>query len=189
MGMDKGGLTEHFRRVVRACLGLSGEPGDPPQIDRLALYRAEVKAAASDGQHLDLQPSDPRVPGHQNVPVRMGLPGAVAVVQPGAVVLLGWEGGDPGRPYCVPSWESGAVVQKLVANAQQLFLGSESGAEGILTRKDGQVLYAAINAAVPTPQDGGAALKAAILSALGAAGWGGGTGDGHLGSSTIRASR
>jgi hypothetical protein len=134
--MDKGGLTDHFRRAVRACLGLSGEPGDPPLIDRLALYRAEVKAASSDGQRLDVQPSDPRVPGEQNVSVRVGLPGAVAVVQPGAVVLLGWERGDPGRPYCVPSWESGAIVQKLVVNAQQLFLGAESGAEALVRKSE-----------------------------------------------------
>jgi hypothetical protein len=128
-------MFDQIRRTVRLALGL--DPTDVlPVIDRLAFYRAEVKAAASDGSTVDVQPEDSRVKGHQGVPVRVGIPGAVAVVQPGAIVLLGWERGDPAKPYAVPAWESGATVTKLILNAQMVYLGAESGAEALVKKSE-----------------------------------------------------
>jgi hypothetical protein len=118
-------VVDRLRAVVRSIV--------TPMIDRLALYRAEVKAASSDGKTLDVDPEDSRISGIQGVPIRVGIPGAVAVVQPGAVVLIGWERGDPSRPYAVPSWESGASVTKLVVNATELYLGTETGAKKLAT--------------------------------------------------------
>lgn len=111
-----------LRSFVRACVGLPDNAGMSPVIDRLAFYRAQVVSASSDGKTLDVQPEDKRVSPHQQVPIRVGIPGAVAVVTPGAVVMLGWDGGNPKLPYCVPHWESGATVTKLTLNAQALEL-------------------------------------------------------------------
>jgi hypothetical protein len=105
-----GGVNQ-FLRAVLASLGWDRPP---PPLDFMLFYRAQVLTASTDGATVDVKPEDARIPGHSNVPIRVGIPGAVAVVQPGAVVLLGWEKGDPSRVYAVPAWESGAKVTKLV---------------------------------------------------------------------------
>lgn len=162
-------LTTSFRRLVRIALGLDEEPGKPPQIDQLAFYRAEVKACASDGSTVDLQPEDSRIKGHQQVPVRTGVPGLVAVVQPGAIVHLGWIGGDPSKPVAVPIWES-ATTTKLVLAATTVYLGAESGAQFValanLVASELSALKAAISGAAVAAYDGGATFKANILAAL-----------------------
>jgi hypothetical protein len=101
-------------RIVRAVLASLGWDRQPPPLDYMLFYRAEVRVAAADGSTVDVQPEDGRIPSHQGVPIRVGIPGAVATVMPGAIVLLGWEKGDPSRIYAVPAWESGAKVTKLV---------------------------------------------------------------------------
>jgi hypothetical protein len=107
-------VVNKFRGVVRAALGLGGDPGSPPDLVRLGLYRARVDAAKSDGTTLDVTPEDKRISPAQGVPVRVGTPGSTPVVKPGAIVLLGWVGGDPSKPYCTPHWEMDAsTVQSL----------------------------------------------------------------------------
>ena len=59
----------------------------------------------------------------------------------------------------------------------------------VVTKKDLQSLYFAINAAACVANDGGAAFKAALLTGLGSAGWTTGTTDGQLGSATTKAKR
>jgi len=122
------GLVDGFREAIRVLLGLPADPGQPPDLMRLGLYRARVDVCQSDGQHCDVTPDDKRLSAEKNVPVRVGIPGAQAAVAPGAVVLLGWERGDPARPFCVPSWESGATVLQLILNAVALYLGAQAGA-------------------------------------------------------------
>lgn len=129
-------ITARFRTVVRRIVGLSDDPGAPPRIDRLAFYRAEVKAASDDGKTLDVSPEDPRIPPHQKVPMHVGIPGAVVVVKAGSVVWLGWERGDPQRPRCVPTWESGATVAKVVFVADKIYQGAESGAQPVAVADD-----------------------------------------------------
>lgn len=104
----------------------------PFDMHRLGLYEAEVKACASDGTTLDvtfvagqLQALDPI----QGLRVKVGVPGLVAVMQPGALVLVGWMGGDPSRPYAVPHWSMGATVSKLVLAGSTVYLGAEAGAQ------------------------------------------------------------
>jgi hypothetical protein len=128
-----GGAVDLFRAAVRAAIGLPEDPGEPPDLMRLGLYRARVDSCLQDGSAMDVTPEDDRIPAAKNVPVRVGAAGFVQVVAPGAVVLLGWERGDPTRPYCAPFWESGATVQKLVVKAQMVYLGDESGAKALLT--------------------------------------------------------
>jgi len=117
-------LKTKFRALVREIVGLPFDEGKPPIIDLLALYRARVDVCASDGSTVDVTPEDTRLSPRKNVMVRVGIPGAVAVVQAGAIVLLGWERGDPKRPYAVPSWEAGATVTTLKLNATTIILNS-----------------------------------------------------------------
>jgi hypothetical protein len=101
-----------------------------PRIDRLALYRAEVKAASADGKTVDVLPESPLLKPMQRVPLRFA-PGCIAVAHPGAVVLIGWEAGDPSRVYAVPIFEDGASFAKLVLAPDALFLGGEPGAKAM----------------------------------------------------------
>jgi hypothetical protein len=61
--------------------------------------------------------------------------------------------------------------------------------DAVVTKKDLQSLYFAINAAACVANDGGAAFKAALLAGLDTAGWTTGTTDGQLGSATTKAKR
>lgn len=125
------GVIDRFRATIRAALGLPTAPGEPPDLMRLGLYRARVDVCAANGSTVDVTPEDSRISPEKGVPVRVGIPGAAAVVSAGAVVLLGWERGDPARPYAVPSWESGATVTKLVLAATLAHLGAEAGSQFI----------------------------------------------------------
>lgn len=64
-----------------------------------------------------------------------------------------------------------------------------SMADGVVTKKDLQFLYFAINAAAPVAMDGGAALKAAILASLAGGGWSSNPGDGQCASGVVSVQR
>lgn len=76
-----------------------------PRIDYLALYPSTV-ISQDDAGRLDLLPDSELVRGQglSGIPLRMGLPGFTATVEQGSRVLLGFEEGDPSKPYaCL--WE------------------------------------------------------------------------------------
>lgn len=169
VGLD---LVGRFIGVVRAALGLDPDPGQPPDILHLGLYPSRVDACASDGSTCDVTPANALISARKNVPVRAGIPGAVAVVEPGAIVCLAFEGGDPGQPFIDPTWTQGATVSKLVVNAQMVYIGAEAGAEALVKKSDfdnhtHQVPYvpgtsgsATATAAKPTAAAGTTQLKA-----------------------------
>lgn len=72
-------------------------------------YPCTVQRQAAD-LTLDLLPDDPEIAGTglQGVKIRHGLPGVTVKVKVGSRCLLGWEAGDPRRPYC-SLWEPGAI--------------------------------------------------------------------------------
>ena len=89
----KASLTELVERVMR-------------RVRYLGLDVAVVVAQQPDGR-LELAPEDTTIPGMVDVPIRHGLPGVTAVsVAPGARVRVGFDGGDPKRPYAV-LWDAG----------------------------------------------------------------------------------
>ena len=90
-------------------------------VDLLACYRAKLAAQSSDLTKVDLVPDDTRLPGVGSVPLKLGLPGCTVQVSAGAYLLLGWEGGDPSKPYAVPCWEDGASVVNLTTTASTLY--------------------------------------------------------------------
>jgi hypothetical protein len=109
--------------------------GALPQIDYLTTYRAKVVAQSADGKTLDLQPDDARLPGMQQVPLRLGLPGVIALLAPGAFVEVGWDGGDPSQPHA-KLFEGGETVTKLVVKATMVYLGDEAGAKQLVTKDE-----------------------------------------------------
>lgn len=78
-----------------------------------ASYPATVQSQSADDS-LDLLPDDERVRGTglSSVPIRHGLPGVRVRVAVGARVLLGFEAGDPRRPYA-GLWEPGSIEEIL----------------------------------------------------------------------------
>ena len=78
------------------------------RVDHLALYPCTVEAQRADGT-LDLRAEDDRLGSPASIPYRT-LPGLALEVPAGARVLLGFEGGDPARPYAA-LWELGDVTR------------------------------------------------------------------------------
>lgn len=109
---DTAGALDRLRAGLGAFLdGLLGRsPASVARWDYLALYPATVSRQAADGS-LDVLPDDTvvRGGGFSGVRLKTGVPGLRATVPAGTRVLLGWEGGDPSRPYAA-TWEHGAVT-------------------------------------------------------------------------------
>lgn len=80
------------------------------RVDYTALWPARVVAQRGDGT-LDLVPDSPRVAPCQSVPYRT-VRGLSVEVAAGARVLLGYEGGDPARPYAL-AWELGDATVRV----------------------------------------------------------------------------
>lgn len=136
--------SPYYLDRIRAGLGafinglLGRSPSSPARWDYLALYPATVSKQAADGS-LDLLPDDPvvRGAGFSGVRLKTGVPGLRATVPGGTRVLLGWEGGDPSRPYAA-TWEHGAVTlltfdggtQAVAREGDSVDAGTLSGAAG-----------------------------------------------------------
>lgn len=107
-------------------LGLRRQPGLGREQQLLRLYPSTVVAQHSDGS-VDLLPDDVEVRGRgtQHVPVRWGLPGTRVELQGGHRVLLGFEAGDPTRPFATGWLQSGSLklgTLLLIQNAQSMAL-------------------------------------------------------------------
>lgn len=70
-------------------------------------YVCTVQSQHANGL-LDVLPDDETIRGTglSSIPIRHGLPGCTIEVAAGASLLLGFENGDPSKPYCA-LWESG----------------------------------------------------------------------------------
>lgn len=96
--MEADRILDAIRRIVRPLLA---------RVDYLALYPAKIVQQTGDGT-LEVTPDDARMPGMTRVPLRTFIPGVEVRVKQGARVLVGFEGGDPTRPYA-QLFESGAL--------------------------------------------------------------------------------
>jgi hypothetical protein len=152
--MGMGLISDELRALVRRILRLPEDPGQPPDLVRLGLYRARVDVC--DGSTVDVSPEDPRISPEKGVPLLVPIPGAVVNVSPGAIVHLGWEKGDPSRPYCTPIWEAGATLVSLSIG---------TSADAVVTASDIAAIKAAISGAAFVAQDGGKALQSNIIAA------------------------
>jgi len=105
-----------------------------PWADYLTTYRGRVVAErlALDGtMTVDVMPDDARLPPMSGVKLKLGLPAVSAQFQPGARVEIGWEGGNPQRPFAALFDGGEADTISMVIKATQLFLGADvaGGAE------------------------------------------------------------
>lgn len=83
-----------------------------------AVYLAEVRGQ-NDDLTVELRPESPRLGDFSRVPLR-GLPGVQVKVKKGARVLLGFENGDPTRPYA--SAFSADSLQEIIVTAETKIL-------------------------------------------------------------------
>lgn len=83
-----------FEAMVNRLLG---------KVPYLALWPARVVSQGTDGT-LEVFLDDASMPGEVGVPIRLGIPGAEVKVKPGTRVLIGYEQGDPRKPYA-SLWE------------------------------------------------------------------------------------
>jgi hypothetical protein len=68
------------------------------RVDYMALYPCNIDSQNGDGT-LELTPDNEKIKGLSKVPLRVGIPGCEVKVSPGAKVLLGFEDGNPSKPY------------------------------------------------------------------------------------------
>lgn len=100
----------------------------------LGLYTAQVVRQAADGT-LDLMPADDRLraQGLQAIPIRHGLPGVTVEVPAGENVLLGFDGGDPSKPYA-SLWHEGQATKIVFGDMRIEAAGTKALALAIETK-------------------------------------------------------
>jgi hypothetical protein len=89
---------------------------------------------------LALRPDNPALPGLVGVPLRTFVPGAVVKLAfplegPAPRVLLGFEGGDPRRPFA-DLWEAGTLGELAIPVATRLHLGDPAPSRGVARLND-----------------------------------------------------
>jgi len=96
-------LRESVAALVEAIIGR--------RLDYHALYPSTIMRQAANGT-LDLLPDDERMRGTgcQGIRLRHGLPGYTCTVPVATRALLGFEAGDPKRPYAA-LWDAGNVTE------------------------------------------------------------------------------
>lgn len=82
--------------------------GPVPTLPYQAFYRARVLKQHANLKRLDLQADAAEIPPLSNIPLRVGVPGLDVTLTPGHSVLVGWENGQPDRPYA-SLWEPGTL--------------------------------------------------------------------------------
>lgn len=120
-------------------------------VDYLALYPAKV--VSQSGQTVDVFTDDVRFGSITGVPIRTFAPQVEIVVVPNARVLVGFEAGDPRRPYAA-LWESGSLTSIAIAGS--------ADAAALAARID--AVFNAFAGATPVAQDGGAAILASFIT-------------------------
>lgn len=91
VGAGAGRLRAALAAIIRA---------EMRRVDYLALYPATVLSQDGAGGPLDLRPDTEALPPPQAVPLRV-VGGVKVTIPAGTRVLLGYEAGDPSRPYAV----------------------------------------------------------------------------------------
>ena len=119
------------------------------------LYRAKVVAQTGDENLVDVRPDDHALPDMARIPLRHGVPGLRVQLKLGSYVQVGWEDGEPDKPFA-GLWDAEASVEKVSIVADELLLGGRSASEQLVF---GTTFKAALDALA-------AALSAALSSAV-----------------------
>lgn len=184
-----------FRTVARLTSGLIDRILDTVrrETDYHKLWPARVVKQNTD-KSLQLYPDDARLRGQgglDKVPIRHGLPGVSVDVVTGARVRVGFEGGDPKRPYAA-LWDTDLTklddvtitvqndatlnTQNLTANVgtkaeilgPTVVVGGDSDYLALATKVDDELgrLAQVFTNWVVMPNDGGGALKTLLTTLL-----------------------
>jgi hypothetical protein len=118
--------------------------GGNPNLDYMTLYRAViVEQLPYPNLKVTVHPEDPRLPRQMaNIPLKTGVPGINVVLKQGirVPVLLGWENGQPNRPFAA-LWPSGILgasrdqIERLIIEGLTVELGAAGldFRDGVLT--------------------------------------------------------
>lgn len=109
---------DKLRAIVRSMLT---RRATMTGVDLLGMYRAKVVAQSSDMLSLDVQPDDTRIPGMSGIPLRL-TPGLRCKVAAGKFVLVGWDGGDPSKPYATPAWDAAGTTVEIHVDGGDIIL-------------------------------------------------------------------
>ena len=110
--VDQGSAVDRFKRGLVDLINAIVQP----KIDYLAMYPCKVV-----GQNADLRleciPDNTKLgPSIGPLPMRLGIPGATVKVKAGSRVLVGFENGDPRKPYAA-LWDTAALDELDLAAA------------------------------------------------------------------------
>ncbi len=127
-----------------------------PRISYLAYYPGTVEKQSSDLAFVDVTPDDRvNLPGCPNVPLRLGVPGATAQLQQGTRVLLGFDAGDPQRPFAF-LFDPSSVTIKLTIQANAIEINPDSSPKE--SARKGDAVDGGKLAFLFSPGGGGASL-------------------------------
>jgi hypothetical protein len=120
MALKTDRLKSAFYALIRAA---------KPRIDYLGFYAGRVVASSTSGGRtlLDVVPDDDRIPPMARVFLKLGGPGAEVEFDEvdGLRVLVGWENGDPSRPFCCLFEGAEKVTVRYTLKAETIQLNGE----------------------------------------------------------------
>ncbi len=96
-------------------------------VDLHAFYKFQVLSQNAD-KTLELRTLDSRLSDISKVPMRFGIPGALADIPAGHVVMVGFASGNEQDPY-VANWASGTPTSVAFPVGSLLHLGASAGAD------------------------------------------------------------
>jgi len=103
-------IAEEDRGINAAIISMVKQATS--HIDYFAMYDATVNSQSGDYTTVDVTPSDSRLGGMNSVPLRHGLPGCTVQVPSGLTLRVGWDNGDPQKPFAA-LWNGGESVTRL----------------------------------------------------------------------------
>jgi hypothetical protein len=112
-------VTDALKKALFAVIR-----SERPGIDYLAHYQAKVVGQSADRSTVDVHPEHPRLAPMSKVPLKLGIPGTTAKIEPGALVVVGWADGDPQKPEAY-LFGKGATTVVLSITAGKVELGGE----------------------------------------------------------------
>jgi hypothetical protein len=104
-------------RLKDAFLGIIQAMTPPAALQQL--HPGTIVAPGALPNTFDFQPDDPTIPGLQDVPIKTGTPGILVVADPtqSPRCRLGWDGGDPSKPYLALCDGPGGLLGLSVASS------------------------------------------------------------------------
>ncbi|HEV8462078.1 MAG TPA: hypothetical protein VGQ38_15365 [Gaiellaceae bacterium] len=139
------GVTVLGRRVTRVRYEFAGEvtaelltsvSGDVPDVDAPLVYREQHGATVvdlNDDDTVDLDTDTDALPGLQDVPIRVGIPGARVLPQTGDRVRVAFDEASPQSPVARDFDQDPAAARGVARVGDQVVIGTLEISGGLLT--------------------------------------------------------